>query len=158
MEPRQASSAVFYINRLLVFAPDESSAGVADQARPRILIVEDEYLAAAELKDGLADAGYEVVGIARTADQALALARSEKPLLAIMDIRLVGPRDGVDAALEIFSETGVRCIFATALHDGETRRRAESAAPLGWLPKPYVVTSVLDMVRRALAELQPPRQ
>ena len=110
-------------------------------------------MAAAALQEGLSEAGYKVVGVARTADQAVSLAQSERPLLVIMDIRLIGKRDGIDAALEIFESTGRRCIFATALQDVETRNRAQPASPLGWIPKPYSVKSVIAMIEAARGEL-----
>jgi DNA-binding NarL/FixJ family response regulator len=138
----------------LVYSPDESSPAIEADAPARILVVEDEFIAAIALQDGLIEAGYEVVGLARTADQAVTLARMERPLLVIMDIRLIGSRDGVDAALEIYRDTGLRCIFATALHDLEIRRRAEAALPLGWLPKPYTVNAVVTMIEAAKAELR----
>src|SRR5436305_14634450 len=69
---------------------------VGDPAR--ILIVEDHYLAASEIEDVLREAGYQIVGIADTAHTAVQLAQSKHPTLIIMDIRLIGRADGVDAA------------------------------------------------------------
>lgn len=119
----------------------------------RILIVEDDYFAAMEIETALSEAGFEIIGIASTSEEAIKLAKAEAPTLAIMDIRLAGRRDGVDAALEIFRETGVRCIFATAHHDERVRARAQPAAPLGWLAKPYTSHSLVAMVQHALIEL-----
>jgi two-component system, response regulator PdtaR len=101
----------------------------------------------------LLSAGFAVIGIATGADEALALARVQKPALAIMDIRLAGRRDGVDAAGDLFRELGVRCVFATAHDDQEVRVRAEPFAPLGWLAKPYSATSLVTLVRAAVAGL-----
>jgi DNA-binding NarL/FixJ family response regulator len=115
---------------------------------PRILIVEDEYLIALELENRLLDAGFEVVGIAATAGEAISLAGSEKPHLAIMDIRLAGHTDGVDTAIEIFATLGIRSIFSSAhAEDAATRRRASPAAPVGWLQKPYPAKAVIEAVR-----------
>ena len=66
---------------------------------------------------------------------------------------MVGRADGVDAALEIFRDTGIRCIFATAHYDAGVRKRAQAADPLGWLPKPYAPHALIAMVRHALAKL-----
>jgi DNA-binding NarL/FixJ family response regulator len=109
----------------------------AEAKKPTVLIVEDEYLVALQSEIALRDAGFEIVGIASAADEAVEVARSERPNVVIMDVRLIGDRDGIDAALEIYRATGIRCIFATAHSDPETRRRAHAAEPLGWLPKPY---------------------
>jgi len=133
-------------------AEPDTGAGLA--GRPGILLVEDDYLVASEMEAGLIDAGLNVVGVAATAADAVRLTLAERPALAIMDIRLAGVRDGIDAALEIFRTTGVRCIFATAHNDPQTRARAEPAAPLGWIAKPYSVEALIALTRRALAGLK----
>jgi two-component system, response regulator PdtaR len=120
---------------------------------PRLLIVEDDYLMSTDLEAALTDAGFAVVGVAATADDALTLSESARPALAIMDVRLRGQRDGIDAAIDIFSRTGIRCIFATAHHDRHVRARAEASRPLAWLPKPYGMASLVTAVRAALAHL-----
>lgn len=124
------------------------------RAGSRILIVEDDYLVGVELESGLRDAGFEVVGIAATAMAAVRLACMKHPALAIMDIHLAGKRDGVDAALEMRETSGTRCVFATAHCEPEMRARAERAAPLGWLAKPYAFDALLSMIDRALNELK----
>jgi DNA-binding response OmpR family regulator len=136
-----------------VFAPQEDFSGQASKGVARILIVEDDFIAASEIEAVLSDAGYQIAGIANSAEDAVRLANAELPDLAIMDIRLLGRMDGVDAALQMFRESGVRCIFATAHHDAAMRARAHPAAPLGWLPKPYAPHALLAMVKQALAEL-----
>src|SRR4051794_37934673 len=90
-------------------SPDAECAGNA--RAPRILLVEDDYFVALELEHELSDAGFEVIGIATTAEEAVNIGKSENPDLAIMDIRLGGHRDGVDAAIELFTTAGIRSIF-----------------------------------------------
>ena len=142
---------------LVVFSPDERSSGEHTREIPRILIVEDDYVVGLDLENALSDAGFEVVGIAASAAQALRLAGSKRPHLAIMDVHLSGKRDGIDAALEMFTAHGVRSIFATAYHDDQTRSRGDKAAPLGWLPKPYQLDTLISMVKTAIAQLQQSR-
>jgi DNA-binding NarL/FixJ family response regulator len=113
----------------------------------RILIVEDEFLIALELENRLLDAGYKVVGIAVTATEAVAMARAEQPDLAIMDIRLAGRTDGVEAAIELFGTFGVRSVFASAHADAETRKRAAPARPIGWVQKPYSAEALIRLIR-----------
>ena len=136
-----------------VFLPDERPAERKTDEVHRILIVEDDYLVAMEAEVAVVEAGFEAAGIANSAEEAVKLAKSECPTLVVMDIRLIGKRDGVDAALEIFRETGVRCIFATAHHTVATRARAAPTAPLGWLPKPYSMEDLIEMIKSAVAEL-----
>jgi two-component system, response regulator PdtaR len=93
----------------ILFSPDDR-ADVAG-GLPKILIVEDDYLVSVELDFRLREAGFDVVGVAVTAEEAVRLARSRKPALAIMDIRIAGPRDGIDTAIELLSDLGIRSIF-----------------------------------------------
>jgi two-component system, response regulator PdtaR len=137
-------------------SPDEHACPEEASARPRVLVAEDDYLVALELEAGLKDAGFEVVGIAASADDAVELGESTRPVLAIMDVRLAGGRDGVDAALELFRRSGIRSIFATAHLDARTRARAEAAAPLGWLPKPYALDALVAMIERVLLTMDAP--
>jgi len=138
----------------VVFAPDDKIGSEERLAEPpRILIVEDDYLVAMEAEAALTDAGFAVAGIAASAEEAIALAASHAPQLVVMDVRLAGHRDGVDAALELSRAHGIRCVFATAHADPQLRARAQPADPLGWLQKPYMMGSLVAMVRRALKDL-----
>ena len=101
------------------------------------------------MEAALTEAGFEVIGVLRTGEEALQTAGTDRPDLAIVDIRLAGDRDGVDTAIELFQSHGIRCIFASAYSDQEARRRAEVADPLGWLQKPYTMQALTDMVRVA---------
>jgi two-component system, response regulator PdtaR len=141
--------------RALSARDDAMGAHSAERQAPRILVVEDDYLVSSEIEAELLAAGFDVVGIATTAREAVRLALAERPSLVIMDIRLEGDRDGIDAALEIFDATGIRCLFASAYHDPETRRRAEPSLPLGWLSKPYTMRALVLEVRQALANPAP---
>jgi DNA-binding NtrC family response regulator len=138
----------------IFWSPDECASGVRPTEAPRILIVEDDYVVGLELEGGLAEAGFIVVGPANSAAEAIRLAGLERPMLALMDIRLAGRRDGIAAASEIFEAFGIRSIFTTAHHDHESRIRAEKAAPLGWLAKPYQLGQLISMISVAIAELK----
>jgi two-component system, response regulator PdtaR len=133
----------------VVHGPADERAG-GEATAVRILVVEDDYLVALELEHRLMDAGYDVVGIAASAEEAIALARAHAPDLAIMDVRLAGRRDGVDTAIELSATLGIPSIFATAHEDSETRRRAEQARPLGWLRKPYSSEALISLVHGVL--------
>lgn len=130
--------------------PPSEAERVDDTDRGRgVLIVEDDFLIAMQTEIALADAGFLVIGVATTAEEALSLARAARPWLAVMDIRLSGRRDGIDAAGDLFRELGIRCVFATAHDDQQTRARAAPYAPLGWLAKPYTTASLVAVVREA---------
>ncbi|HEX8482566.1 MAG TPA: response regulator [Allosphingosinicella sp.] len=139
------------------YAAPAAAEAPADRAQPAssppILLVEDDFLVSMEMETGLLDAGYAVVGIAATAEDAVALALEHRPALVVMDIRLAGDRDGIDAAVEIFRTVGIRSIFASAHGDTRTRARAEAARPLGWVAKPYRVETLVKAVEEALRGL-----
>ena len=129
----------------------EATAG--EQGPTRILVVEDDFLIALQTEAALTEAGFDVVGTATTAEESMALAREQRPVLAVMDVRIASQRDGIDAAGELFRELGIRCIFATAHDDRHTRERAEPYAPLGWLAKPYTMASLLALIMEARSKL-----
>ena len=102
----------------------------------RVLIVEDEFFISLHTKGLLQALGHVVVAVAVSADQAVSLAGREKPDVVLMDIRLAGLRDGIDAAEDIRRQFGIGSIFVTANTDPHTRQRAEAIRPLGILEKP----------------------
>lgn len=137
----------------IVFSRDDASgAGKALAVPARIMIVEDDFLVASDMETALTEAGIEIAGVASSAEEALAIAEAKRPTLAVMDIRLTGKRDGIDAALKLFGGFGIRCVFATAHCDEGTRARAQPANPIAWVPKPYAMASLVEAVRRALRD------
>jgi two-component system, response regulator PdtaR len=121
---------------------------------PRILIVEDQYFVAIDNELSLRDGGFEVVGLATTAKEAVEFAERERPDLILMDIRLASRADGVEAAIAIHERLGVRCIFTSGHADAQVREQAKRAHPLGWLDKPYTSAALLEAVQGALAKLR----
>jgi DNA-binding NarL/FixJ family response regulator len=118
----------------------------------RVLIVEDDYIQGIEAEAALVEGGLEVVGITNSVAEAVSLAKAKRPDLVLMDVRLGGAREGIDAALAIFWATGIRCVFATAHADPRTRSLAAPANPFGWLPKPYSAGDLVAIVRKALSK------
>jgi len=157
-DPAERRAAAPLRRPRIVFARDDASGSEKQSAEPVcILLVEDDFLVASQMESALVDAGFDIAGVATTADEAIQLSTVHRPLLVVMDIRLGGKRDGVDAALELFRKLGIRCVFATAHIDVATRRRAEQAAPLAWVPKPYAMPSLVEVVRRAVLDLDEQR-
>jgi two-component system cell cycle sensor histidine kinase/response regulator CckA len=103
----------------------------------RILVVEDESIVAQDLKDRLETMGYDVVGIAGTACDAISKAGDLCPDLALMDIRLGGNGDGIEAAGTLRMRHDIPSIYITAYADEETLGRARATEPLGYLVKPF---------------------
>lgn len=81
-------------------------------------------------------AAFEVL-VVGSGEEALIVAAVHRPALSVMDIRLSGNMDGIEAALQLFRTHGLRSVFATAPSDPAMRGRTAPAEPLGWLAKPY---------------------
>lgn len=128
----------------------DTSVGTGSSTRPRILMVEDEALAALAARDLIRSAGYEVVGIAATAERAARKAEETRPDLVLMDIRLAGNSDGVAAATEIRTRLDRPSLFVSAHSDPGVKARAAAARPAGFLAKPYRPEELLGAVRKAL--------
>jgi len=127
--------------------------GARGQPNRRILIVEDNDFVAHQCESALTEAGYEVVDIVTTADAAVKVAVERRPALILMDIYLRGPRDGIDAALEIFERCGIRSIFASALADESGKVRADAAQPLAWLAKPFSDQKLVKTIEAAVGDI-----
>jgi DNA-binding NarL/FixJ family response regulator len=114
----------------------------------RVLIVEDELLLAESLEDMLTEDGHEVCGTARSADEAVRLARTQNPDVVLMDVKLASSRDGIHAAEEIRQRQTCRVVFLTAYADAATRDRIRRAVPDAVvLSKPASRTQIVGCVR-----------
>jgi len=114
-------------------APTEASSTTPG----RILVVEDERIVARDLAGALTDLGYVVPGTVSTGEEAIERARDLRPDVVLMDIRLPGAIDGIQAAASIREECHIPVIYLTAHSDDETLRRAMQTEPLGYLVKPF---------------------
>lgn len=102
-----------------------------------ILIVEDEILIADTIKRYLSKKGYNIVGIAISFEEALELLAAQQPDLILLDIRLSGPKTGIDIAAYIKSEQlDIPFIFLTSQLDKNTLETARETLPAGYLSKP----------------------
>ena len=101
-----------------------------------VLVVDDEFLVAEGLCMQVEDMNLAVCGTATNADEALALAMMFRPEVVLMDMRLRGEKDGVDAALAIHAEVGSKVIFITGSREQSTIDRIHQDHPAGLLFKP----------------------
>ena len=104
--------------------------------QPCVLVVEDEFLIAQGLCLQVEDIGLSVCAIAATADEAVTAALVHRPMLVLMDVRLQGDGDGVDAALAIHDRVGSKVIFVTGSREPATLDRIGLDHPAAVLFKP----------------------
>ena len=115
---------------------------------PKILVVEDEWMIANHLRVVLEGIGYPVCGVAATADEAVKLAREEKPALIVMDVRLSGEGDGIDAAARIGGRGRPAIVFVTASSDRQTLERMNAQRPAAVLLKPIRLSELKEVLAR----------
>jgi two-component system cell cycle sensor histidine kinase/response regulator CckA len=119
-----------------------------DNKAYKVLVVEDEGLIAHDISNRLEAMGHEVVGTAGTADEALEMAAQAD--IVLMDIRIDGPVDGVEAATRIRERYHLPVVFLTAHSDRPTLDRAKLTGPFGYLVKPIAQASLNTAIEIAL--------
>jgi CheY-like chemotaxis protein len=113
----------------------------------KILIVEDEFLFAFDLKNQLSRLGYALCDIVSSGEKALELVREEGPDLVLMDLNLSGRMNGIDAAQKIRSLYEKPIIFMTGYADEESVEQIKQANPLGILTKPITARAVHSIIQ-----------
>jgi len=116
----------------------------------KILLVEVESIIAMDLARRLRALGYEVMDVVSSGEEAVEKARKNQPDVVLMDIRLSGPMDGVQAAKAIRSEADVPVIYVTSYADTATIQRAKEAEPYGYIIKPFEKRNLLTSIELAL--------
>jgi DNA-binding response OmpR family regulator len=105
---------------------------------PRALIIEDETLIAEELRERLSRLGFSVIATVGSGEEGVAIATRERPDLVLMDIRLNGQKDGVQAAKEIREQVDIPIVYLTAHSDRLTVERANKTDHDGFILKPFI--------------------
>ena len=119
----------------------------------RILIAEDETIIRLDLRELLEKAGFEVCAEARDGIEAVELAASTEPELAILDVKM--PRlDGIDAARRILEQRPIPIVMLTAYGQDELVSRAVEAGVFGYLVKPFREADLLPAISTARARHQ----
>ncbi|MGB7969906.1 MAG: response regulator [Methanobacterium sp.] len=113
----------------------------------KILVVEDERITAEDIKSGLENAGYRVPAMVSTGEDAVDKAGKLRPDLVLMDIRLKGKMDGIEAAGQIKLRYNIPVIYLTAYSDEYTIKRAKITEPSG-----YIVKDETGLVKKPFEE------
>ena len=106
-------------------------------ARAQILVVEDENIISMQIREMLKTMGYSVCGMASSGQAAVDKAEETRPDLVLMDVILMGPMDGIEAAGHICACLNVPVIFLTGCADDETSERARKIGSFAYLTKPF---------------------
>jgi len=118
---------------------------------PQILLVEDDHLTASCIREFLSDLGFIVLGSASSAFEAMGFAEACPPDVAVVDIGLNGPIDGIQLAENLSGRYSVPVVFISGVTDRQTIARAEAACPSTFLKKPVPPSTLLAAIEKALA-------
>jgi AmiR/NasT family two-component response regulator len=118
--------------------------------RVSVLVAEDETIIRLDLRAQLEDANYVVCGEATNGHEAVALARSLQPDLAVLDVKMPG-LDGIEAAKMILAERPIPILMLTAYSDEQLVRRAVKAGVYAYLVKPFRATDLMPAIETAIA-------
>ena len=116
----------------------------------RVLIAEDETIIRLDLAAMLGRAGFDVVAEARDGLEAVELARSSTPDLALLDVRMPG-MDGIDAARAMLEERPIPVVIITAYSQYDVVARAVEAGVFGYLVKPFREADLVPAIETARA-------
>jgi len=119
-------------------------------AKPNILVVEDEGILAQDIADTLINFNYRVSAIVDSGEQALKNAKAQQPNLILMDIKINGNLDGIDAAKQIKELYNIPVVFLTAYADDTTLKRAQIIEPFGYVLKPFREKELQTAIEMAL--------
>ncbi len=125
----------------------KSDSGLIDL---KVMIVEDEFIIALDLKDIVRSLGYNVVAVATSGYDAIEKANAYKPELVLMDIMLKSPIDGVEAAEIIRSKFDIPIVFVSSFSDEESLQRAGKVSDYGYLVKPFDKDQIKEVIEVAL--------
>lgn len=117
--------------------------------KPKILIVEDQFIEAKSLSIILTNAGYFVCSIARSVESALSAIEKEKPDLVLVDIFLQGEGTGIDLG-KILNEKNIAFVYLSANSNRQILEAAKPTKPYGFMVKPFRAKDVLIMLDVAL--------
>lgn len=123
------------------------------ETRPfRVLVVEDEYIIAMDIRNILEKLGFEVPAVAVTGEESIDRASQLDPDLVLMDVKLKGNMDGISAALLIQKQRSIPVVFVTAYGDERTIERIERNKRFGIINKPFIEHELEEVILSLLGD------
>jgi response regulator of citrate/malate metabolism len=117
----------------------------------KTLIVEDESLVGLELKHRLELMGFEVCGMAATANKAIQIIEEKKPNLVLMDVKIKGELSGIETAKIIREKYSIPSIFITAFSDDKTLEQIAETGNLFCLRKPLDSNELKEAIQHYIS-------
>jgi CheY-like chemotaxis protein len=116
----------------------------------KILVVEDEAIIALDIQSILSKIGFGQSEVVHSGEESIQKVAAGRPHLVLMDIKLKGKLDGIQAAHEIFYQYNVPVVYITAFGDEGTLKRANGTARYGFITKPFEETVLQSTIQNAL--------
>jgi len=116
----------------------------------KILVVEDEAIIAMDIQGILRKIGFADSEVVFSGEESIQKVASGKPHLVLMDIKLKGKLDGIQAAKQIFYEYNVPVVYITAFGDENTLKKANGTARFGYITKPFEEAELQSTIKSAL--------
>ena len=113
----------------------------------QIMIVEDEALVAMRQMMDLAAEGFMLCGWVSSGEEAIQLAREKHPDVALMDVRLTGQIDGIEALRQIRKFSNMPVVFVTGYSDDELKEQVMDMPPSAYLLKPVESRDIVAAIR-----------
>ncbi|AGF74943.1 two-component response regulator [Bartonella australis AUST/NH1] len=127
---------------------NQASIDISQQIATQVMIIEDEPLIAMDIEQMVESLGHQVVGIARTRDEAVVMYRQKKPRMILADIQLADNSSGIDAVNDILQDDPIPVIFITAFP--ERLLTGERPEPTFLVTKPFNPDMVKALISQAL--------
>lgn len=121
-------------------------------SKAKILIVEDDYIIALDLKEILEELDYEVIGIVATADDMVEKVKKHEPDLVLLDISLKGEKTGIDAANKVRETSNVPILYVTAYTEKNLSKDVSGTEPYLYLIKPYDINGLSIKIKQLLGQ------
>ncbi|WP_336278477.1 response regulator [Bartonella sp. CB175] len=127
---------------------NQASIDISEQIATQVMIIEDEPLIAMDIEQMVKSLGHQVVGIARTRDEAIIMHHQKKPRMILADIQLADNSSGIDAVNDILKNDPIPVIFITAFP--ERLLTGERPEPTFLVTKPFNPDMVKALISQAL--------
>jgi len=118
--------------------------------KTKILVVEDEIIVAKDLQNKLEKLGYSVPAFINRGEDVIQKIEETKPNIVLMDIKLQGKMDGIEASNRMKPHFDIPVVYLTAYADDQTLKRAKMSTPFGYILKPYQTRELHTIIEIAL--------
>ena len=112
----------------------------------KVLILEDDAVIGQLLEHHMRQLGHHVLDITYSSERALHLIHNLVPDLILLDINILGEKDGIEVGAVIQSKYNIPFIFITALSDRTTLQRAQAVNPDWYIVKPFKESDILASI------------